>query len=47
VRTPDRLNRERDWETRVGRIGLAILKLRKRYFPSFLEPRRAKKALTA
>jgi putative transposase len=54
VRTPDRLNhrngyRERAWETRVGRIGLAIPKLRKSsYFPSFLEPRRtAEKALTA
>ena len=39
--------RERGWETRVGRIGLAIPKLRKgSYFPSFLEPRRtAEKAL--
>ena len=41
--------RERVWETRVGRIDLAIPKLRKgSYFPSFLEPRRtAEKALTA
>ena len=39
--------RERDWETRAGRIELAIPKLRKgSYFPSFLEPRRtAEKAL--
>ncbi len=37
------------WETRAGRIDLAIPKLRKgSYFPSFLEPRRtAEKALTA
>src|SRR4051794_32883735 len=54
ARTPDRINhrngyRERGWETRVGRIGLAIPKLRKgSYFPAFLEPRRtAEKALTA
>ena len=54
ARSPDRLNhrngyRERGWDTRVGRIGLAIPKLRKgSYFPSFLEPRRtAEKALTA
>jgi putative transposase len=54
ARTPDRTNhrngyRERGWETRVGRIGLAIPKLRKgSYFPTFLEPRRtAEKALTA
>jgi transposase-like protein len=54
TRTPDRINhrngyRERGWETRVGRIGLAIPKLRKgSYFPAFLEPRRtAEKALTA
>ena len=54
ARTPDRTNhrngyRERGWETRVGRIGLAIPKLRKgSYFPAFLEPRRtAEKALTA
>jgi putative transposase len=41
--------RERAWATRVGRIDLAIPKLRKgSYFPSFLEPRRtAEKALTA
>jgi putative transposase len=41
--------RERDWDTRVGRIELAIPKLRKgSYFPSFLEPRRtAEKALVA
>jgi transposase-like protein len=41
--------RERPWQTRVGRIDLAIPKLRKgTYFPSFLEPRRAaEKALTA
>ena len=41
--------RERAWETRVGRIDLAIPKLRKgSYFPTFLEPRRtAEKALTA
>jgi transposase-like protein len=54
VRSPDRINhrngyRERGWETRVGRIDLAIPKLRKgSYFPAFLEPRRtAEKALTA
>ncbi len=54
VRSPDRVNhrngyRERGWETRVGRIELAIPKLRKgSYFPAFLEPRRtAEKALTA
>jgi putative transposase len=42
-------DRERAWETRAGRIDLAIPKLRKgSYFPSFLEPRRtAEKALTA
>ena len=41
--------RERDWDTRAGRIELAIPKLRKgAYFPSFLEPRRtAEKALVA
>ena len=41
--------RERGWETRAGRIELAIPKLRKgSYFPSFLEPRRtAEKALVA
>src|SRR6058998_3132915 len=54
VRSPERLNhrngyRERGWETRAGRIELAIPKLRKgSYFPEFLEPRRtAEKALTA
>ena len=54
ARTPDRTNhrngyRERGWETRAGRIELAIPKLRKgSYFPAFLEPRRtAEKALTA
>ncbi len=54
VRSPERINhrngyRERGWETRVGRIELAIPKLRKgSYFPAFLEPRRtAEKALTA
>src|SRR3712207_5528058 len=54
ARNPDRLThrngyRERAWETRAGRIDLAIPKLRKgSYFPSFLEPRRtAEKALTA
>ena len=41
--------RERDWDTRAGRIALSIPKLRKgTYFPSFLEPRRtAEKALVA
>ena len=54
MRSPDRLNhrngyRTRGWETRLGRIDLAIPKLRKgSYFPAFLEPRRtAEKALTA
>src|SRR5215208_5184513 len=54
VRSPERLNhrngyRERAWDTRAGRIELAIPKLRKgSYLPSFLEPRRtAEKALTA
>ena len=54
VRTPLRATqrngyRERDWDTRAGRIELAIPKLRKgSYFPSFLEPRRtAEKALMA
>ena len=53
-RSPERLNhrngyRERSWDTRAGRIELAIPKLRKgSYFPSFLEPRRtAEKALAA
>ena len=42
-------NRDRDWDTRAGRITLEIPKLRKgSYFPSFLEPRRtAEKALVA
>ena len=41
--------RDRDWDTRAGRITLEIPKLRKgSYFPSFLEPRRtAEKALVA
>ena len=41
--------RPRGWETRAGRVELAIPRLRKgSYFPSFLEPRRvAEKALTA
>jgi putative transposase len=41
--------RDRDWDTRVGRIALEIPKLRKgSYFQSFLEPRRtAEKALAA
>src|SRR3954451_756213 len=54
LRSPERLNhrngyRERAWDTRAGRIELAIPKLRKgSYLPSFLEPRRtAEKALTA
>ena len=54
ARTPLRENqrngyRERDWDTRAGRITLEIPKLRKgSYFPSFLEPRRtAEKALVA
>src|SRR5919205_1070406 len=54
ARTPDRIDhrngyRERGWETRAGRIELAIPKLRKgSYFPAFLEPRRtAEQALTA
>jgi putative transposase len=53
-RSVDRSNqrngyRERDWNTRVGTIPVAIPKLRKgSYFPSFLEPRRtSEKALTA
>lgn len=52
-RSPDRLThrnayRERAWETRAGRIDLAIPTLRKgSYLPSFLKPRRtAEKALT-
>jgi putative transposase len=54
ARSAERMNhrngyRERAWETRVGRIDLAIPKLRKgSYFPAFLEPRRtAEKALIA
>jgi putative transposase len=54
ARTGERVNhrngyRERAWDTRAGRIDLAIPKLRKgSYFPSFLEPRRtAEKALAA
>ena len=54
ARSAERVNhrngyRERTWETRAGRIDLAIPKLRKgSYFPAFLEPRRtAEKALTA
>lgn len=54
TRSPDRLNhrngyRDRNWDTRAGRIELAIPKLRKgSYFPTFLEPRRtAEKALVA
>ena len=45
-RSPDRLAqrngyRERDWDTRVGTIDLAIPRLRTgSYYPSFLEPRR-------
>lgn len=41
--------RERDWDTRAGRVALDIPKLRKgSYLPSFLEPRRtAEKALVA
>ncbi|KQT42102.1 transposase [Aureimonas sp. Leaf454] len=54
ARSPDRQNhrngyRERSWDTRAGRIDLAIPRLRKgSYFPTFLEPRRtAEKALAA
>ncbi len=45
-RTQDRMNqrngyRERDFETRMGTVSLAIPKLRQgSYFPSFLEPRK-------
>ena len=54
ARTPLRENqrngyRERGWDTRAGRVELAIPRLRRgSYFPSFLEPRRtAEKALVA
>jgi putative transposase len=41
-------DRERDWDTRAGRIALEIPKLRKgSYLPSFLEPRRTAEALVA
>jgi putative transposase len=53
-RTPERVThrngyRPRDWDTRVGELGLAIPRLRQgSYFPSFLEPRRrAEQALVA
>jgi putative transposase len=53
-RSADRLNHrngyhDRNWDTRAGRIELAIPRLRKgSYFPSFLKPRRtAEKALVA
>jgi putative transposase len=39
--------RDRVWETRAGTVELRIPKLRRGYFPGFLEPRRmAEKALT-
>ena len=54
TRSHNRLNhrngyRDRNWDTRAGRIELAVPKLRRgSYFPSFLEPRRtAEKALAA
>src|SRR4051794_34450795 len=54
VRSPERFNhrnayRERAWDTRAGRIDLAIPNLRKgSYLPSFLKRRRtAEKALSA
>ena len=38
--------RDRNWDTRAGRIALELPKLRKgSYFPSFLEPRRTAVAL--
>ena len=46
IRTPTRTNyrngyRMRSWDTRLGRLDLAIPKLREQsYYPSFLEPRR-------
>jgi hypothetical protein len=42
-------DRDRDWQTRAGKVELRIPKLRQGwYFPGFLEPRRmAEKALTA
>src|SRR6188508_2464715 len=41
--------RDRDWETRAGKVELRLPRLRRgSYFPGFLEPRRmAEKALTA
>src|SRR5579863_5562805 len=41
--------RERQWDTRVGRIGLSVPRVRDgSYFPSLLEPRRrAERALVA
>lgn len=50
MREPQRNGyRDRDWDTRAGRIALEIPKLRKgSFFPSFLEPRRtAEKVLVA
>src|SRR4051794_3296748 len=53
VRSPERFNHrnayQRAWDTRAGRIDLAIPKLRKgSYLPSFLKRRRtAEKALSA
>ena len=39
--------RDRDWDTRAGRIALEIPKLRKgSYFPSFLQPRSPKATST-